>query len=584
MAFEKGQRRFAWRRELAILSVLLMVVWFWPGPSWAGSHGWPEPINVVDRERVSLAPHSAVYMDQARRTAPEALLAQGWPDFVEVDSRSFNLGMSPGVLWVAFGLQDLDARARLLYLDNPLFDSVTLFAQDEDGGWREVPRHRAVAWDQQLREAWRHVFHLAADGPGTRYLLRVETGQNLRFHAEIQTLEGHQAQTTRFWLAQGGYHGIILALAIYNLFLLFSLRDTSYAWYIAFIVSTAGYFFFQRGLHLEFFPGWGSQTTQLLMFLCLALLSTFALQFTRRFLLMRRRDPGWDRWLRLALPLPLIGIVLHVWAGTAGSVLFFSLVTLGVIVLVVGASLRAYYFHGFRPALYLLMAWAVMVIGALLFILGALGMLPNNMLTYYAVQAGSALETMLLSLALADRIRELQSERKALARRGDQLERVTLLDELTGLYNRRHLDRTLPEMVARACHLGSPLSVAVVDADNFKQLNDTHGHAVGDQVLIRMGQVMADSVRRGDVVCRYGGEEFVLLMPGADALTAREIAERLRRAVASLLHPVDGVSGRQTVSIGLATLQPGESPQALFLRADKALYEAKTAGKDRVVG
>ncbi|AHK80109.1 diguanylate cyclase [Ectothiorhodospira haloalkaliphila] len=581
MMLERRQWAFAGGSALVILSILLMFLWSWPG---ATGLGWPEAIDVAGQERVPLAPYSAVYMDTARRTTPEALLDRDPPDFVELDSRSFNQGMSPGVLWVAFALQELDARPRLLSLDNPLFDSVTLFAQEEGGQWREVPRHQAVAWDQQRRPAWRHVFHIEADSPASRYLLRVETGQNLRFHAEIQTFEGHQAQATRFWLAQGGYHGIILALAVYNLFLLFSLRDASYAWYIAFILSTAGYFLFQRGVHLEFFPEWGSQTTQLLMFLCVALLSTFALQFTRRFLLMRRRDPDWDRWLRAALPLPLAGILLHVWLGTAGSVLFFSLVALAVIVLVVGASLRAYHLHDFRPALYLLLAWAAMFVGALLFVLGALGILPNNLITYYAVQVGSALETMLLSLALADRIRELQSEREILVRRGDQLERSTLLDDLTGLYNRRHLDRCFPDLVARAHSLGSPLSVAVIDADNFKQVNDVHGHAVGDQVLIRMGQVMADSVRRGDMVCRYGGEEFVVLMPGADEAMAGEIAERLRRAVASQPQPLGETSIRQTVSIGLATLQAEESADSLFLRADKALYEAKSGGKDRVVG
>lgn len=569
-----------WPGGMFLLILLLLALW--PSPSLAVDPGWPEPIGVAGQERIPLAPHSALYLDTARHVTPEGLLAHGSPGFTRPETRSFNLGMAPGVLWVAFALADPDPRPRLLSLDNPLFESVSLFIMGEGGAWSLVPRHQVVGRDGRLRPAWRHTFYIAADGPA-HYLLRIETGQNLRFHGEIQTLEGHYAQATGFWVLQGAYHGIILALALYNLFLLFSLRDVSYAWYVAFILSTAGYFFFQRGLHLELFPEVATQTTHLLMFLSVALLSLFALEFTRRFLGTRRRDPAWDRGMRLALPLPLVGTLLYLWTGPAGSVLFFSLAVLMIMLLVVGATLRAIHIHQFRPAIYLLLAWAVMLIGTLLFILAALGVLPNNLFTYYAVQGGSALETVLLSLALADRIRGLQAEREALVRRGNQLERIALLDELTGLYNRRHLEHRLPDLVSQAQRLGDPLSMVIIDADDFKQVNDNHGHPAGDQVLIRMGQTLADTVRRGDIVCRYGGEEFVALLPGTDEATALEIAERMRLSVARMPNPFNREGGPQTISIGLAALRPEETAQTLFLRADQALYAAKSGGKDRVV-
>lgn len=547
---------------------------------------WPAPLPLEAGERIPLGPHAAVYLDPQGHDRPQDLLADTDTRFRPLGTHAFNLGMRPGVLWVAFGLDRGAAPGdRILNLDNPLFEHVTLFTQGPEGHWQEAGRNPSVGPSGRLQPAWRHSFRIAAAGEdASRHLLRIDSGQALRFYAEIQTPAGHRAQSNRFWLAQGFYHGMILALALYNLFLLFTLRDTSYAWYIAFVLSTAAYFLFQRGLHLEFLPGMPIQTTHQLMFTALTLMSVFALQFSRRFLITRRRDPALDRLLRLLLPVPLLGLALSLWAGPAAGVLSFSLAGLAAIVLILTAAARALWLHRFTPAAYLLGAWSVLILGMVVFIAAALGWLPNNTLTYYGAQVGSALDTVLLSLALADRIRALRAEREALARRGDQLERITLMDELTGLFNRRHLERRLPEMVAEARRRGDPLSVLLIDADDFKRINDTHGHPVGDQVLIRLGQALADSVRRGDTLCRYGGEEFVALLPGADARTAEEVARRMLRAVSRTPTPLQPQEPPQTVSIGLATLEPDDTPNDLFLRADKALYEAKQSGKNRVRG
>ncbi|MFP4684138.1 MAG: diguanylate cyclase domain-containing protein [Ectothiorhodospira sp.] len=546
---------------------------------------WPAPLPLEAGERIPLGPHAAFQLDQKGHGTPQALLADPGTHLSPLKAHAFNLGVEPGVLWVAFRLDHGSAAgAHILNLDNPLFEDVRLFSRDTGGRWHESERNPAADPAGGVRPAWRHTFRLPASDGISRHLLRIDSGQALRFYAEIQTPAGHRAQSNRFWMVQGFYHGMILALALYNLFLFVTLRDTSYAWYIAFVLSTAAYFLFQRGLHLEFFPQVPIQVTHELMFAALALMSVFALQFTRRFLITGRRDPALDRLMRLLLPAPLLGVALSLWTGPAAGVLFFSLAGLGAIVLILVAATRALWLHRFTPAAYLLGAWSLLIPGMVVFIIAALGWLPNNAFTYYGVQVGSALEAVLLSLALADRIRSLRAEREALARRGDQLERITLMDELTGLYNRRHLERHLPEMVAEARRRGDPLSILIIDADDFKRINDTHGHPVGDQVLIRLGQALADSVRRGDTLFRYGGEEFVALLAGADAHTAREVARRMLRAVSRSAWPMQPQEPPQTVSIGLATLEPDDTPHTLFLRADKALYEAKQSGKNRVRG
>jgi len=156
---------------------------------------------------------------------------------------------------------------------------------------------------------------------------------------------------------------------------------------------------------------------------------------------------------------------------------------------------------------------------------------------------------------------------------------------LTGLYNRRYLDETIGREVTHVHRAGLPLSVAVLDVDGFKNVNDTHGHAAGDRVLQRTADVLRENVRGSDLVCRSGGDEFIVVMPGATLDTAVARAESWRAAAAA--GPVtarDGVPVAYTLSIGVALhANQNESFQACMDRADAALFAAKRAGRDRVV-
>ena len=152
-------------------------------------------------------------------------------------------------------------------------------------------------------------------------------------------------------------------------------------------------------------------------------------------------------------------------------------------------------------------------------------------------------------------------------------------DALTGLANRRKIAGLLDEAIAGAAASGQPLSVAMIDLDHFKEINDRHGHLVGDEVLVRVARVAEGSLRGADIVGRMGGEEFVILLPHADGDRASVVAERIRRAIAAST-PADQPDLAVTASIGVATLIPGEGPAALLHRADGALYAAKDAGRN----
>ncbi len=156
-------------------------------------------------------------------------------------------------------------------------------------------------------------------------------------------------------------------------------------------------------------------------------------------------------------------------------------------------------------------------------------------------------------------------------------------DPLTGLLNRRYLDETLPRELASARRSGSVLTLAVLDIDHFKRVNDQHGHAVGDLVLVELGRLLGGRSRTSDVACRYGGEEFVVVLRGARLSDGVRRADEWRKGFAASKVSAGEEEVRTTLSAGVAEWQPGETADELFVRADAALYAAKRAGRNRTV-
>jgi two-component system, cell cycle response regulator len=175
----------------------------------------------------------------------------------------------------------------------------------------------------------------------------------------------------------------------------------------------------------------------------------------------------------------------------------------------------------------------------------------------------------------------------ALRTANERLTEIAVTDALTGLPNRRWLDETLAVEVARARRYGSPLSLAIVDVDRFKAVNDRFGHDGGDVVLRGLAVAFRSGVRRTDLTARLGGEEFVVLMPHTALDMARDVAERLRISFAKTTHVVGDASIGCTVSIGVAAYDATrglEDGPRILKAADEALYRAKAEGRDRVVG
>jgi two-component system cell cycle response regulator len=160
---------------------------------------------------------------------------------------------------------------------------------------------------------------------------------------------------------------------------------------------------------------------------------------------------------------------------------------------------------------------------------------------------------------------------------------MAITDVLTGLHNRRYMESHLATLVEQATARGKPLTLLILDIDFFKAINDTYGHDAGDDVLREFAHRLKKSIRGIDLACRYGGEEFVVVMPDTDMTVATMVAERLRRRIAS--EPFKIAQGEKvvTISVGIAALGTDDVPATVLKRADQALYRAKHEGRNRVV-
>jgi diguanylate cyclase (GGDEF)-like protein len=197
----------------------------------------------------------------------------------------------------------------------------------------------------------------------------------------------------------------------------------------------------------------------------------------------------------------------------------------------------------------------------------------------YLTKPPSSQDEVVLTVQRAVEKKRMHEENLRLIR---ELESLSRTDALTGAGNRRAFDDALGHEIARAKRYGQPLSLVILDIDHFKGVNDTHGHQGGDEVLRVVARTLRSTLRDGDVLYRYGGEEFAVLLPHAQGTGAFTAAERMVRAIAAMPAHLPGGEVRVTASAGVATLSASDDGSGLVFRADAALYQAKKDGRDRV--
>ncbi|KQZ81460.1 diguanylate cyclase [Mesorhizobium sp. Root157] len=177
---------------------------------------------------------------------------------------------------------------------------------------------------------------------------------------------------------------------------------------------------------------------------------------------------------------------------------------------------------------------------------------------------------------------KLRAMTASLSARSETLEVAALTDSLTGTHNRRYFDTALGAYIEEFRRIGKPIGLMILDLDHFKQVNDTHGHDVGDEVLKAVGHCLKDMTRYHDIVARLGGEEFAVVTPNMDAPRLEKFGQRILNAVAMMPITAGNVRLKVTTSVGLAIWDGKETAEEFYRRADRQLYEAKRLGRNRV--
>lgn len=366
-------------------------------------------------------------------------------------------------------------------------------------------------------------------------------------------------------LALGALFGSFALLALGTLLLLAFVRDEAFAYYMAYIGGYAAYMAVFNGLAYQYVwpasPAFAAVAQVVLLMLALH----FLLLFARSLLRVRGLSRGLD-FAYLALQTLVFALMVASPFFSYGLLVKPITATVGASILMVIAFGIAGHRAGQRSARWFLLAWSAFLGGVLLYLLKSVGLLPHNALTQYGFQIGTVFEFVLLTVALGVRVREIRHESRT--------------DSLTGLANRSRYDELMPLAFARHRATGEPLSLLVLDVDHFKRINDGQGHAAGDRTLEAVAQALRQTTPAPFEVCRYGGEEFVVVMPGAPLDEALALAERLRQAVSG-----EHAGAAVTLSAGVASTQdhPFADPRGLFRAADEALYTAKRSGRDRVL-
>lgn len=546
----------------------------------------------------SLAPYSEFWHAADSPASLDELLALS-PAFERSHNvEDLNFGYTRRDVWLRTQVRNEspDAQHWIVQFEFPFLDHVTLYTlrQHFSGVQRSGS---AVPVEQRALANRQAVFplELAAFETVTLYTHVAASGSKMLSY-NLMTPEAFNAQDDRynFWLAT--YFGMILALGLYNLLLFFGLKERVFLHYSLFVGGFGLAILAFNGIGTLMFWSFLGDNTARLVALGFTFASTMATLFAQSFLNTETYCPRWHQvlstfrsycWLAvLAMLLLPISSALQLMDVTVFIAALLLLVCGSYCCLRRVPSARLFVF-----------AWSLFLLGAGVFALRNLGILPANFITLHGIQIGSALQMLLLSFALAARFNKLKRQKERaqsvmlatlrkqeavleqkVAARTRALEHLANCDVLTGLLNRHGLMRCAENALLRNQQQGDQLALLMLDLDRFKPINDHYGHEAGDFVLQKIAKRIAHLARTGDHCARFGGDEFIIIMESIESAdTLATIQARIEQAIQSPIILPCGELVSVSVSVGISTCQGADNAtlESLLREADNNMYAVK---------
>ncbi|MBN7820613.1 diguanylate cyclase [Bowmanella yangjiangensis] len=370
--------------------------------------------------------------------------------------------------------------------------------------------------------------------------------------------------------------GMMLALVFYNGLLYFATSKKENIYYSFYLISGLLWIALSYGLLANLFGWYGDEVFTLN--LSLITMPIFLLLFVMSIFETKRFYPTEHRFLQFMLVL-LSATLIYGFVDISGALKPAS--SLAALMMVITFSVSISLYRKGNPLVkYFLIGHSFFVLFNGMAVLFYKGLIAPSYISHFGVGIGIVLEALTLAFIISYRIKILEDIRHS----QEELKRQAATDPLTKLYNRRYFYSEADYLLEVAKTQNEPLSVLVTDIDHFKRVNDTYGHQTGDKVIVEVAATLKKYCRSKDLIARFGGEEFVMLLPGVDEQEAHKCAKRILEAIQSLVLITDEQDTLKfTVSIGVVEVDLScETVEMAVNRADKALYQAKHSGRNRI--
>lgn len=492
-----------------------------------------------------------------------------------------------GVMWIAYAVP-AEARADAdqvwrLAIDNHRTDAVDVWVLMSNGRAKQL-HYNPTAPDREWASGNYFTMPFMATGTVEAVVVRDEglVGVSLTRTPWLMPAREYAAYDRNLALGYGIAVGMLALTILFHANLFFAIRRRFQLIYCAHVTLLFVYALcYSNGIRLVL-PELTAAGVSRVLGAAMAFATATGISFVVEFLGPGALPPWMRRWARLATIGSLLAGIGYAtapdaWTTTifiAGNAAALNTLLTTIAILVTGCV------HRNPSAVALAIGWAMPILVSLLYPLRALGILTDLVIPDGLMMAATTLECLVLSLPVTARIRMLRVEHERAQERHLVLERQAQTDALTGLANRRGFREAITRATA-SLPASASLGLLVIDIDHFKRVNDRYGHATGDAILQHVAAYVARVAGAGAIVARYGGEEFVVALASHSLPRAATIAERIRVAVGASFDP-DSPLPAVTVSIGVAA-GPVAAVDALVSEADRALYRAKEAGRNRVM-